>query len=84
MPQAIDLCEDSDDNGEWSNTASVPPLPLSGKRPRDKEESSNDAHSRNGKGPRTKNATGLAEFAVDLELADEVEVVSPQKSDGEL
>jgi hypothetical protein len=45
MSQVIDLCEDSDDNGEWPNTVPVPPLPLIRKRPRDKEESSNDALS---------------------------------------
>jgi hypothetical protein len=48
MSQVIDLCEDSsDDNGESPNTASLPSLPLSRKRRRDKEESSNDAHPRN-------------------------------------
>jgi hypothetical protein len=75
MSQVIDLCEDSDDNGEWPNTASVPSLPLSRKRPRDKEESSNDAHPCSENFPGNKTATGSAEFAV--ELADEVEVVSP-------
>jgi hypothetical protein len=34
MSQEIDLREDSDDNGEWPNTAAVPPLPYSRKRPR--------------------------------------------------
>ncbi len=72
MSQVIDLCE-GDDNGEWPNAASVPPLPLSRKRRRDKEEeSSNDAHPDNGPGNNT--ATGWAEFVFDLELADEVEV----------
>jgi hypothetical protein len=71
MSQKID--EDSDDNGEWPNTASVPSIPLSRKRPRDKEESSNDANSRNENGPGNNTATGLAEFVVDLELTDEVE-----------
>jgi hypothetical protein len=54
MSQVIDLCEDSDDNGEQPMTASVPSLPLSGKRPRNKEESSNYAHLRNKNGPRDK------------------------------
>jgi hypothetical protein len=77
MSQAIHLCEDSDDNGEWPNTnaASAPPLVISRKRPRGKEESSNnEAYSRYENSPGNKNATGSAEFVVDLELADEVEV----------
>jgi hypothetical protein len=57
----------SDDNGELPNTASAHPLPLSRKRPRDEEESSNDAHPRNGNDPRNKPATGSAEFVVDQE-----------------
>jgi hypothetical protein len=32
MCRVRDLCEDSNDNGEWSNTASVPSFPLSRKR----------------------------------------------------
>jgi hypothetical protein len=57
MSQVIDnLCGDSD-NGERPNTASVPPLPVSGKRPRDKEESEN--------GPVNKTAKGSAKFVVD-------------------
>jgi hypothetical protein len=70
----------SDDNGELSNTASVPPLPLSRKRLRGMWESSNDAHPpRNENGPGNKTTTGSAEFVVDLKLAaDEVEV-SPHK-----
>jgi hypothetical protein len=75
MSQVIDLCE-GDDNGAWPNAASVPPLPLSRKRRREKEESSNDDHPRNENGPGNKTATGWAEFVFDLELADEVEVVS--------
>jgi hypothetical protein len=61
MSQVIDnLCEDSGgDNGERPNTASVPPLPVSGKRPRDKEESEN--------GP-VKQEKGSAKFVVDLNL----------------
>jgi hypothetical protein len=78
MSQVIDLCEDSrdddNDNGEWPNTASIPSLPLSRKRCRDKEELSNDAHSRYENGLGNKTGTGSAEFVVDLELADEVEV----------
>jgi hypothetical protein len=62
MSQVLDLCEDSDDNGEWSNTAaSVPSLPLSKKRPRDKEELSNDDHPRNEKGRGHKIAAGSTE-----------------------
>jgi hypothetical protein len=78
MSEEIDLCKDSDDNGEWSSTNSAAVLsnPLSRKRPRDKEEASNsDAHhpiNENDSG--SKIATGSAEFVVDLELADEVEV----------
>jgi hypothetical protein len=72
MSQVIDLCEDSDDdNGECPNTASVPSPPLSRK---------SDAHFRNessGRGGKT--ATGSAEFAADLELADEVEAASPHQ-----
>lgn len=64
MSQVIDLCEDSDDDGEWPNNASVPPLvPLSRKRTCDKEESSNDANFRNENGPGSKTATG----SIDLE-----------------
>jgi hypothetical protein len=74
MSRVIDLCEDSDDNGEWQNTASVPPFPLSRKRTRDKEELSNDAHPCNENGSGNKTAPGSAQFIVDLELADEVEV----------
>jgi hypothetical protein len=75
MSQVIDLCE-GDDNGDWPNAASVPPLPLSRKRRRDnEEESSNDAHPRNGNGPGNKTATGWAKFVFDLEVADEVEVL---------
>jgi hypothetical protein len=74
MSQVFDLCEGSDDNGEWPNAASVPPLPLSRKRRRDKEESSNDAHHRNENGPGNNIATGWAKFVFDLELADEMKV----------
>jgi hypothetical protein len=79
MSQEIDLCEDSGDNGEWPNTASVPSLPLSRKRHWDKEESSNDDHPRTEKCHGGKTTTGSAEFIVDLELADEVEAVAPHK-----
>jgi hypothetical protein len=61
MSQVLGLCEDSDDNGQLPNTASVPPLPASRMRPRDSEESPNDAH------PRNETATGSAEFVVDVE-----------------
>jgi hypothetical protein len=75
MSQGIDLCEDSDDdNREWPNTATAPPLLLSRKRPRDKEISSNDDHLRDKIGPGNKTSTGPADFVVDLEFADEVEV----------
>jgi hypothetical protein len=69
MSRVIDLWEDSDsdDDGEWSTTTVIPPLPLSRKRPRDKEP-------RNENGPRDNNAAGSAEFVVDLELVDNVEV----------
>jgi hypothetical protein len=43
MSQKIDLCEDSDDNGERPNTASAPSLPLSGKRPRDRNTTGSTA-----------------------------------------
>jgi hypothetical protein len=79
MSQVIDLCEDSDDNEEQPNPASsIQTLLLSGKRGWDKEASSKDIHPRNWNGPENKNATGSAEFCVDLELADEVEE-SPHK-----
>jgi hypothetical protein len=76
MPQVTDLCEDSDDNGEWPNTAAVPSLPIlySRERPRDKDESTNDTYHRNESGSGNKTATGSVEFVVDPELADEVEV----------
>jgi hypothetical protein len=61
MSQVIDLCSDSDSDGERPNSASVPSLLLSRKRTRDKEE--------------TLNAND-AEFVVDVELADGVEIVS--------
>jgi hypothetical protein len=68
MSQVIGLCEDRDDSGEWPNTASVPSLlctlPLSRKRPRDKEKLSNDAHLRNDNGPGNKTATGSDELEV--------------------
>jgi hypothetical protein len=80
MSQVFDLCEGSDDNGEWPNAASVPPLPLSRKRRRENEESSNDAHPRHENGPGNNTTTGWAEFVFDLELADEVEVgISPHR-----
>jgi hypothetical protein len=85
MSGVIDLCEDGDDdNGEWPNTASVPSLPLFRKRSRDKDESSNVAHSRNENGPETETATGSAKFVVDLEFADEVEVSPHRKRRGVL
>jgi hypothetical protein len=71
MSQVIVLCSDSEDDGEWpnKNTASVPSLPISRKRPRDKEDSSPAAHPYNENGHGKNTATGSAEFVVDLELA---------------
>jgi hypothetical protein len=46
MSQEIDLRKvsgDDDDDGEWPNTASVPPPPLSRKRPRHEDVGSEDA-----------------------------------------
>jgi hypothetical protein len=69
MSLVFDLREDSsDDDGESQHTASVPPLPLSRKRHRDNEESSDVAHPCNKIGGKT--ATGSGEFVFDLELAD--------------
>jgi hypothetical protein len=84
MFQVIDLCvdSDSDDNGEWPNTAFVPLLPLSRKRPFDKEESSNDGQLDKKNGSRKKTATGLAEyveFGADEEFANKVELSPPNK-----
>jgi hypothetical protein len=71
MSQEIDLCRDSGgDNGERPITT------RSSKRLREKKASFNDA---NDDGPGRKTATGSAGFVVDLELADEVEAVSPHK-----
>jgi hypothetical protein len=59
------------ENGR-KNAVSVPSLPRPRKRLRDTEEYWN--------GPVQKSATGWAEFVVDLELAEEVEIlVSPHK-----
>jgi hypothetical protein len=68
MSQVLELCKDisSDDNGECPNTTSVPPLPVSRKRPRDSEELPND-HPRNDNDPGDKTATGSAEFEGDLD-----------------
>jgi hypothetical protein len=78
MFQVINLCEDSDDNREWSSTnaTSIPSLPLTRKRARDNEESSkNDAHHLRNENDRINtSATGSPDFVVDLELADKVEV----------
>jgi hypothetical protein len=74
MSQVIASCEDSDDNGQRPNTASVPSPPLSRKRPRDKKGSRN--------GPKNKTATGSIDFVVNLERADEVEVSTQKKRRG--
>jgi hypothetical protein len=83
MSQAINLCEDSDDNGELlnANAASISLLLLSRKRPRDKEEASNHAHPRNENDPGNKTATGSADFVVGLELAEEGVEVSVKRRD---
>jgi hypothetical protein len=78
MSRVIDLCEDSDDSEERPKTASIRPLLVSGKRAWDKEELSKDIHPRNWNGPENRNATGSADFCVDLKRADEVEE-SPHK-----
>jgi hypothetical protein len=74
MSQAINLCKDSDDKGEWSSTnaASVPPL--SRKRPLDNEESCKNYvhHLSNENDPGNKPATGSPDFVIDLVLAGEV------------
>ena len=67
MSQEIDSCRDSgDDNGERPNSASVPSLPRSSKRRREKEEYGND-HVKH-------NVTGSAGFfVVDPELSKTIE-----------
>jgi hypothetical protein len=70
--------DDDDNNGERPNSAYIPSLPLTRKRLRDKEASSNADQLRNGNGPGNKTATRSAEFVVDIELAD-VEV-PPKKN----
>jgi hypothetical protein len=80
MSQVLALYEDSDDNGECTNTAAASSLPLSRKGSRDKEESSSDDHPCDEKDPGHKTTTASAEFEVNLELMDEMEVVvSPHK-----
>jgi hypothetical protein len=77
MSQVIDLCGDSesDDNGEWPNTASIPPLPFSRKRTRDNQEeiSSNDDDPRDQNDSENVNATGFTDLTVDLEVAEKAE-----------
>lgn len=69
MSQVVDLCEGSgSDNGKWSNTASVPSLPLLRKRTRYQEETCSDVPDRNKNAPGNKNATVSAGSVVDLEL----------------
>jgi hypothetical protein len=79
VSQEINLRRDSDDNGEWAypNTAPIPSLPLSRKRPLESEEVSNDSCPRNESSPENKTVTGSTDFAIGLELADEVKAVSP-------
>jgi hypothetical protein len=72
MSREYDLCEDRDDNGELPNHVYVPSLQLSRKRPR-------DTHHRYENGAGNNTATGSAKFVVDLELAEEVMEVSPDK-----
>jgi hypothetical protein len=63
MSEEKDLCEGgSDDNGEWPNTASVPSLPLSRKRPRDEDKPSSNTHLHNESGHGDKHATVSTEF----------------------
>jgi uncharacterized protein YerC len=72
MSERVVMCRDSgDDSGEGPNSASIPTLPRSTKRLRDKTESGN--------GPVKKTARGSAKFVYDLEFVDEVEAVAPQK-----
>jgi hypothetical protein len=71
MSKVTAFYENSDDNGQRPNSDSVPSLPCSSKRLRDKKESRNDSGR--------KAVTGSAKFVFDLELADGVEVVSPSK-----
>jgi hypothetical protein len=71
MSQVLDLREGSDDNGEWPNTASVASLPLSKKRPRDKDES-NDDHPRNVKGPQIVKGDHATEKDVDSEDSEQI------------
>jgi hypothetical protein len=81
MFQEIDLCRDDDDD-ESPNTASVPPVILSRKRSRHQDESSNDDHPRKEDGSGDKTATGSAEFLVNVEVEDEVEVSAHRKRRG--
>jgi hypothetical protein len=59
-----------------TNAASIPPLPLSRKRARDKEESSKDDahHFRNENDPGNQPAKGSADFVVHMKLAGKVAV----------
>jgi hypothetical protein len=57
-------------------------LPLSRKRSRDREESSNDRRHRNESEPGDKTVTGSTESVVDLELVDDVEVPPHRKRRG--
>jgi hypothetical protein len=67
MLRVNNLCEDSDDDGEWSNTnaASVPPLLVSRKRPRKNEESSKNGayHPSNENHPGNRNDRSANEYS---------------------
>jgi hypothetical protein len=71
MSQEIDLCRDSRRRRRRPNNESLSCLPLSRKRPRDNEVSSNDDHPRNESGPGDKNATGLTEFLTEKDVDSE-------------
>jgi hypothetical protein len=64
------------------NRMSIPSLPFSRKKIRDKEVSLSDVPLRNENGPGKKKVTGSAEFVADLELADEVEKLPQTKRPG--
>jgi hypothetical protein len=81
MSQKLHSCRGGDDSGKVPKTGSVSSHPLSGKRPRDKENSPNNAHLN---GHVNENATGSTGFVVDLELADDVEDPPNKKRRGDV